>query len=68
MVPLTPEQQYALDKTDVRLRVVDPRTEAVYVLVRADDYEVMRGFLDTFNRAGWDDPALDVYEQYQDEK
>jgi hypothetical protein len=68
MIPLTPEQQRGLDESEVRLRVVDPRTNTTYVLVRADDYELMRKWFDGFaHSSGWDDPALDVYEQYRDQ-
>jgi hypothetical protein len=67
MPPLTPEQQQALDAAEKGpLRVVDPRTQTEYVLVRADMYELVRRYIDSFTRsAGWDDPALDVYEEYR---
>jgi hypothetical protein len=68
MTPLTPEQQLALDAADGQPpRLVDPRTGTAYVLVRADFYELQRRWFDGFTRsAGWDDPALDVYEEYRD--
>jgi hypothetical protein len=35
-------------------------------LVRADVYERMRAIIDGVSqRAGWNDPALDAYEQYR---
>jgi hypothetical protein len=65
MIELTEEQQTALGKAQpAKLR--DPRTNETYVLVRADQYERMRAVIDSATkRAGWDDPALDVYEQYR---
>ena len=65
MLELTDEQQRELGKVDpTRLR--DPRTGESYVLVRADQYERMRAILaSATKRAGWDDPALDAYEQYR---
>jgi hypothetical protein len=68
MTPLTQEQQCALDAAEARLRVVGPRTYTAYVLVRADDYETMQKWFEGFGRGGWDDSALDVYEQVRDEK
>jgi hypothetical protein len=67
MTPLTPEQQQALDAANPGpLRVVDPRTDTAYVLIRADVHELVRKYIDSFTRsAGWDDPALDVYEEYR---
>ena len=65
MIDLTEEQRQEVDKPEpVRLR--DPKTGETYVLVRADVYERMRAFIDGYTRrAGWDDPELDVYEQYR---
>jgi hypothetical protein len=28
-------------------------------------YELVRKVIDGYNRRGWDDPSLDVYEQYR---
>ena len=65
MIDLTDEQQHELGKAEpAKLR--DPSTNETYVLVRADVYERMRTILDgATRRAGWDDPALDAYEQYR---
>jgi len=42
-VSLTEQQQRALDSTDAEpLQVVDPRTNAAYVLVPLTDYEAVR--------------------------
>jgi hypothetical protein len=44
----------------------DPETGQEYVLVPAEQYEKLRAVVDGITRrAGWDDPALDVYEQYR---
>jgi hypothetical protein len=65
MIDLTEEQQCELGKGEpAKLR--DPRTKDTYVLVRADVYDRMRAIIDgATKRAGWDDPALDAYEQYR---
>jgi hypothetical protein len=65
MIELTKEQQGELGKAEpAKLR--DPRTDETYVLVRTDVYERMRAIFDgATKRAGWDDPALDAYEQYR---
>jgi hypothetical protein len=64
MIELTNEQAQALEhETDLPVTVRDPRTQQVFVLVRQDRYELMQRWAGPFNRAGWDDPALDVYEE-----
>ena len=65
MIELTEDQQAELGKAEpAKLR--DPRTDETYVLVRTDVYERMRAIIDgATKRAGWDDPALDAYEQYR---
>jgi hypothetical protein len=65
MIAMSEELQRELAKADPpKLR--DPRTNQTYILVRADVYERMRAVVDgVTNRAGWDDPALDAYEQYR---
>jgi hypothetical protein len=46
-IPLTPQQQQELDKRTGELpRVVDPRTNAVYVLIPESDYRTSREGLD----------------------
>lgn len=65
MIELTEEQQRELGKAEPTT-LHDPRTDETYVLVRADLYERMRAIIDgATRRAGWDDPALDAYEQYR---
>jgi hypothetical protein len=67
MIELTNEQSQALhQKVNEPLTMRDPRTQQVFVLVRQDVYELMQRWAGTFNRAGWDDPALDVYEADRD--
>jgi hypothetical protein len=44
VIELTEQQQHALD-TNPEPRLMDPRTGTAYVLVRADVYERLRGFL-----------------------
>jgi len=46
-IQLTPQQQDDLDRADDDVvRVVDPRTNAAYVLVPADDFERVREALE----------------------
>lgn len=73
----TAEQQQALDAVPGPLRILDPRTNQTYVLVRTEIYERVRALLeddfsaeDAFQAqiesaaaAGWDDPTLDVYNE-----
>lgn len=59
--------------TEMPARIVDPDTNTEYVLVRADVYERVRHLFDdpaadafmaqieSAAAAGWDDPAMDVY-------
>lgn len=65
MIELTEEQRRELDNREP-VRARDPKTGDTYVLVRADVYERMRAVIDGYTRrAGWDDPELDIYEQYR---
>jgi hypothetical protein len=65
MIELTDEQRRELEQPGP-VQVRDPQTNETYVLVRADVYARMRAVIDgTTRRAGWDDPALDVYEKYR---
>jgi hypothetical protein len=45
MIELTQEQRQELDEPEPA-RVRDPKTNTTYVLVRADVYERLRGFLE----------------------
>jgi hypothetical protein len=76
MIELTEEQAGILQKNDeIPPYVVNPKTQEEFVLVRRALYERLRAFLDeelttedafhtqieSAAAAGWDDPALDVY-------
>lgn len=78
---LTHEQLQAIHaKPEGPVRVVDPRTQQAYLIVRADLYEQVQQVLkdeyhlsDTYfaqvesaMRAGWDDPAMDDYNHYDE--
>lgn len=64
MIELTEQQRHELEQETPRVR--DPETHETYVLIREDVYRKMKAVLDGFTkRAGWDDPSLDVYEQYR---
>jgi hypothetical protein len=48
-------------------RWVDPDTGEEYVLVPAEQFQKLKAVADGVSRrADWDDPALDVYEQYRE--
>jgi hypothetical protein len=50
-IQLTPQQQQALDAQAEGLpRVIDPRTNAAYILVPETDYETMRELLEDERR------------------
>ena len=50
-IQLTPQQQRALDtQTERPPRVIDPRTNAAYILVPETDYETLRELLDDERR------------------
>jgi hypothetical protein len=65
MIELAKEQQQALDGPEQPAVAVDPRTGQEYLLIRREVYEQVRRVLKPYNDA-WDDPALDVYEEYRD--
>jgi hypothetical protein len=46
MITLTEQEQQAIDASKEPPRLIDPRTNAAYVLLRADVYERLRGMLD----------------------
>lgn len=72
---LTPELRHEIEMAgEGPVTLTDPQTNETYYLVRAEQYERLKAILDlgssveemapylaeTF-REGWDDPALDVY-------
>jgi hypothetical protein len=67
MIELKEDQLQALDAQGQPAVVVDPRTGEEFVLIRREMYEKVQKILAPFNR-GWDDPGLDVYEQYRKKK
>jgi hypothetical protein len=66
------------------VHVCDPDTQKEYVLVSVEVYLRLKGLLqddsdwtpeeqlqllaESGKRAGWDDPAMDVYDQYQENR
>ena len=65
MIELTEEQLQALEKGEKPPRVVNPRTQETFVLLSTEVYERVCRIVAGPNRNGWDDPELDVYEQYR---
>jgi len=79
MIELTPQQREAVARqNETPPRALDPDTETTYVLVREEVYERVKGILseddellsrmyphvmEVFGKAGWDDPAMDVYDE-----
>jgi hypothetical protein len=59
MLPLTEEQVQALEQQKEPLRLVNPRTKEVFVLVRQDVYKLTSAIVGGPNRRGWDDPEDD---------
>ena len=64
MLELTEEQAQAVEQADRVPILVNPRTREEFVLVSKAMYERMQKLMQPLNR-GWDDPALDVYEEYR---
>jgi hypothetical protein len=78
---LPPELQKALDeRADAPVRLVDERTSKEYVLVSAEVYDRVRALFEEVpltipeqaallraagERAGWDDPEMDVYDSFR---
>jgi hypothetical protein len=83
-VPLTEPLQQALDERPGEpLRLVDPRTQVTYVLIRADLYERVQALVEeedltpeeklfllaeSGRRAGWDAPEMDDYDNYDESR
>jgi hypothetical protein len=79
-VNLSAEQQSALaNQSEQPLRLVDPRSQQTYVLLRAELYEQIKPLLEAGDydigetyaaqmeaalRAGWNDPVMDEYNDY----
>ena len=81
---LTEQQQQALEsQTESVPRIVNPRTKQTYVLVREDLYERVKELVEgedltadekllllaeSGRRAGWDDPIMDDYDNYDESR
>jgi hypothetical protein len=63
VIELTHEQVQALEQGKP-LVLRNPATQAEFVLVPKEMFDKMQRFMAPLSR-GWDDPALDVYEQYR---
>jgi hypothetical protein len=77
MIAMPKELHDAIRSQEEPVRLTDPETATEYVLVRADLFDRLRGFVFTDEplsadeqqallvqaglRAGWDDPAMDIY-------
>jgi hypothetical protein len=81
ILPLTEEQRTAIAASpDEPVRLIDSKTNAIFVLLHADEYARVRPLLeDDFDiretyaaqfaaamRAGWADPAMDEYDNYDE--
>ena len=63
MLELTAEQIRVVE-AETNPGLLNPKTQEEFVLVRREFFERMQKFLAPFQK-GWDDPALDIYEQYR---
>lgn len=59
MVPLTEEQVQALESQKEPLKLVNPHTQEVFVLIRQEVYKLTSAIVSGPNRRGWDDPEDD---------
>ncbi len=81
---LSVEQQQALAASGgAPLQLVDEETRQAYYIISAEQYAVMRAnssgtdldprdayplMSEAAGAAGWDDPAMDVYDNYDEER
>jgi hypothetical protein len=79
MTTITPEIRHAIEQAGERpVELTDPETNSVYVILRAEVFQRMRLLRDDFDisevypmmnqvaaREGWDDPSMDIYNEYQ---
>jgi hypothetical protein len=84
MPTLTPELRKAIEEAGDRpVSIIDPETSRQYVLIRSQVYERLQSLLEqepltreeqqrllqeAGKRAGWDDPAMDVYDDLDPRK
>lgn len=57
MIELTEQQRQALEAQKEPLRMVNPRTQEVYVLIRQEVYELTRTIVGGGKGEAWDDEA-----------
>jgi hypothetical protein len=80
-IELTEQQRQQLDQDNGAVRLLDPDTQRAYVLVRAELFDRLQGVLsaefhpqeaypaiDGTFAEGWDDPAMDIYDRYEEFK
>jgi len=66
MIELTNEQlQKIKDQLEGPVQAINPHTNEIFILIPQNVYKVVQRVIDGPNRRGWDDPELDVYEQYR---
>jgi len=80
---LTDEQSRALEmQANGPIQLVDDRTHSVYVLIRADQFKQLQALweedvaisdtypaqLEAALRADWDDPAMEDYDNYDENR
>ena len=79
-----PIQEALATQNGAPLELIDPRTEAAYVLIRQEVYEQLissryedshptieerrRHLEESGHRAGWDEPEMDVYDNYDENR
>jgi len=81
MLELTLQQRQAIHASESPVRLVDPETNATFVLLPAELYEQVQGLFgedfdptlaypatDRAFREGWSDPKLDDYDRYEEFK
>lgn len=68
MTTITPEIRQAIEQAgNAPIRIEDPETKTVYVLVKEEVYEGLRAWLEPLTSC-WDDPEMDVYNDYDAHK
>jgi hypothetical protein len=60
---MTEEQVQAIETCQAPI-LVNPKTREEFVLIRKEQFDLLQKFPRPLSR-GWDDPAIDVYEEYR---
>jgi hypothetical protein len=83
MTTISPEIRRAIEEGGGQpTHLIDPETNAAYVLIPAEQFERLQSLLSepgdvrefypsvdrVFGAGGWDDPAMDVYDDYDAHK